>query len=81
VAVAIAEAIAYDMVLPLYALKFDQQVDQPLTNLKANQMYLNLAKERNRKWAIAAQYGFGPGSLTLVRVNLDFNEAKSGAEY
>jgi hypothetical protein len=71
---ALAHVYALDVVLPWFALQIDEVVDQPMSNLKASQMYVNLAKERARWAAAAADTGYGPGNLAFTRWNLDFNE-------
>lgn len=71
---ALATALSYDMVLPLYALLVDQQVDQPLTMVKASQAYANLAKERTNAWSYCGTLGYGAGSLYLGRFTTDWQE-------
>lgn len=75
---ALTQWLAYELILPLYALLVDQQVDQPLTNIKAGQMYLNLSKERERARAAVVALGYGPSSFAFVRWNTDWRE--EGAE-
>lgn len=78
------EYFAYTIVLPFYELQVDAQVDAPLTDVKLGRRFDHIIIAKKHALDEMAQHGFGPGSASFHRWNLDFlelNDAERGLEY
>ena len=69
---------AWDLVLNDLAMIVDQQVDAPLTNVKASQAYKNAKERRDEALADLAVFGLGPSNTNWIKWNLDFLEPSTG---
>lgn len=65
---------AWDIALDSLAMIVDQQVDAPLTNIKASQAYRNAKERRSEALADLAAFGLGPSQVNWIRWNLDHLE-------
>lgn len=65
---------AWDLVLNDLAMMVDQQVDAPLTNIKASQAYKQAKERRNEAMSDLNAFGLGVSSVNWIRWNLDFLE-------
>jgi hypothetical protein len=74
---------SYELLLPIYAMRVDYQVDAPLTDVKAGRQFDHMLLAKKHALDDLTSYGFGPGSAGFYRVNLDFLELNDerGIEY
>lgn len=63
-----------EFVLPALALIVDQQVDAPLTNIKASQMFKHAVAIRDSAKADAMAYGYGPTGVVYTTLALNHLE-------
>jgi hypothetical protein len=70
---------AWDLVLNDLAMMVDQQVDAPLTNIKASQAYKMAKERRDEALTDLNAQGLGPSEVNWIKWNLDFLEPAADA--